>query len=548
MNKAASIQVTFLALCCCALLLAGPTRAASVSAEAMGLEVGPHEVGFRIIQTYDRSRAFQPATDFAGDSTGREWARPIQILLWYPAESAAERSVDYRDIVAAEHTQVDFVPLSPDRFSRARQIHDFLLRRNFQNGGEGVLDEVLDNVLESLWEAKTGAWWSAEPAAGRFPLLVWSGNSATYNSVLCEYLASHGYVVASAPGIGRWSLEYADFVPNPVHLATQSDDLGFVVGHLPEAFSWIDGDRLALAGFSTTNLATLLFQMKNMTADAVISVEGHDRYSSGGRTVPQAPGYDPKRFRVPLLYLEAPASGQRRDTTLFDALKYSPRYLATFPALRHQELTSRAAALGILAPDTRGIADAAVAKGYRSASRYLLKFLDAFVKKDSQALESLTQSPKGGSVRTFAAEPALPSAPEIWAELFAPGGVGRLTEILQVARARDPEVEVFSERRLNRAGYALLRRQRIKAAVEVFQLCTEAYPKSANAFDSLSEAFETAGTMEMALAAAQKALALLEAETDLEEERKRQFGAALLERVEELRQRTAIDLADTSRQ
>jgi hypothetical protein len=538
MKRAASFQATLLALCCGALILANPAGAAKVSAEAMGLEMGPHRIGFRVVETYDRSRAFRPATEFSGDSPDQEWARPIQILLWYPAMSESDRAVLYRDIVEREHTQIRFQPLSSSELDRARAAHDTLMRRNFS--------ALTEDLLDDLWNAQTGSWWNAEAAEGSFPLLVWSGNSATYNSVVCEYLASHGYVVASAPGIGRWSEEYADFVPNPVHLATQSEDLGFVVSYLPTALPWIDADRFALAGFSTTNLATILFQMKNMTASAVVSVEGHDRYASGGRTVPLSVDYDPRRFRVPLLYLEATASGHRRDTTLFDALEFSPRYLLTFSDLRHQDLTSRVAALGTLtpeshnasdAPDAPSIADKAVAAGYRTSSRYLLKFLDAYLLDESQARESLAKSPKGASLRTFAAKPALPSEAEVWAKLFEPGGVEQLTEILLAAKGRNPELEVFPERLLNRAGYALLRRQRVGVAVGVFQLCAEAYPNSSNAFDSLSEAYEAAGTMEMAIAAAEKSLSLLAQETDLEEERKKQIRIALVERIQDLRTR-----------
>jgi CubicO group peptidase (beta-lactamase class C family) len=57
----------------------------------------------------------------------------------------------------------------------------------------------------------------------------------------------------------------------------------------------------------------------------------------------------------------------------------------------------------------------------------------------------------------------------------------------------------FAEEELNIAGYQLLRTGRVADAIEVFKLNVEMYPKSANPYDSLGEAYLASGNKELAI-------------------------------------------------
>ncbi len=52
---------------------------------------------------------------------------------------------------------------------------------------------------------------------------------------------------------------------------------------------------------------------------------------------------------------------------------------------------------------------------------------------------------------------------------------------------------------MNRLGYALLEEKRLGAAVGIFRLNADAFPKSPNAWDSLGEAQAAAGDREAAI-------------------------------------------------
>ncbi len=65
--------------------------------------------------------------------------------------------------------------------------------------------------------------------------------------------------------------------------------------------------------------------------------------------------------------------------------------------------------------------------------------------------------------------------------------------------AEDPASQAVSEDRLNSLGYECLNAGKNGQAITVFQLNTEFYPASANAFDSLGEAFMLAGDRDSAI-------------------------------------------------
>ena len=75
-------------------------------------------------------------------------------------------------------------------------------------------------------------------------------------------------------------------------------------------------------------------------------------------------------------------------------------------------------------------------------------------------------------------------------------------------RASPKSKYVNSETVMNQFGYTLLARQRVADAIEVFKLNVEAYPNSANVYDSLGDAYQAAGRKEDAIKAYEKALSI----------------------------------------
>ncbi len=111
----------------------------------------------------------------------------VRIDVWYPALQDGKPSMSFGDYVTHE--------LGLD--SRSTEAHDWLAT-SISGSGSGVQTEALDSVLGSGMTARL----DAPELEGPFPLVIWSPRLETTpaQSVLAEYLASHGYLrYASGP-------------------------------------------------------------------------------------------------------------------------------------------------------------------------------------------------------------------------------------------------------------------------------------------------------------------------------------------------------------
>ena len=87
--------------------------------------------------------------------------------------------------------------------------------------------------------------------------------------------------------------------------------------------------------------------------------------------------------------------------------------------------------------------------------------------------------------------------------------IARVTEV----RKTHPNAIAIEEQTLNGLGYSLLAENKAGDAIAVFEHVAATFPRSANAQDSLSEAYEAAGRTAEAIAASERTLALLDSVT-----------------------------------
>src|SRR5438270_7301626 len=95
-------------------------------------------------------------------------------------------------------------------------------------------------------------------------------------------------------------------------------------------------------------------------------------------------------------------------------------------------------------------------------------------------------------------------------QIQMPGGVAQVTQQLIEARRKDPDVQLFTEVTVSTLGQDHMRAGEPKLAVEVLKLVLLAYPESADANETLAEAYLADGQKELARQHAEKALALLD--------------------------------------
>jgi len=96
-----------------------------------------------------------------------------------------------------------------------------------------------------------------------------------------------------------------------------------------------------------------------------------------------------------------------------------------------------------------------------------------------------------------------------WKMFDEPGGARKATQLLADARKSDPSATVIPEAILNQLGYEHLQEGDNAGAIEILKLNVAQFPKSANAYDSLGDAYLAAGQKELARENAEKAIAAL---------------------------------------
>ncbi|RRA49313.1 dienelactone hydrolase family protein [Acidipila sp. EB88] len=233
-------------------LIAGIGQHAFAQAYEVDFHVkpGPHAVGLRIVEQYDRERSFGSTRATAG-------FRPLQTLVWYPAKPSKQPAMTMGDYLELMSTEVSF--------GRPQKTRD---------------GELLKTWLQSSLKQSLSAIRDAQPEGGRLPVVIYAPSFSSTpweNADLCEYLASYGYIVLASPGMGRDSSEST---PDLAGVKAQAQDVEFLVNYaasLPDT----DMTKVAALGFSWGGLSNLFAASADPRIKALVSLDGSERYFPG---------------------------------------------------------------------------------------------------------------------------------------------------------------------------------------------------------------------------------------------------------------------------
>jgi tetratricopeptide (TPR) repeat protein len=88
---------------------------------------------------------------------------------------------------------------------------------------------------------------------------------------------------------------------------------------------------------------------------------------------------------------------------------------------------------------------------------------------------------------------------EMLTDALAAGGFAEAARRYRAFREDPAHAYLETEADINRLGYELIGRNRLDDAIEIFKLNVDAYPRSANVYDSLAEAYLKKGDKELAI-------------------------------------------------
>ncbi len=139
----------------------------------------------KVIDQYDHSRSL--SKNLSKSSTDDD-ARPLQTLIWYPSLRSMGKPMTVGDYTQLADTEIRFDAPHPD-----------------QNRWRSLLKASSEI---RLWVVR-----DAKPAKGDYPVLIYAPSDSSVsweNADLCEYLASHGYVILATPSMGVSTRDMTD--------------------------------------------------------------------------------------------------------------------------------------------------------------------------------------------------------------------------------------------------------------------------------------------------------------------------------------------------
>jgi hypothetical protein len=469
------------------------------------LKPGAHAVGFRMLYVFDPTRQYDPPYEAAAARIQPSGPRPILIAQWYPAQRAAQPAMkcrDYLDVATADPLFRAFaVRLAP-------HMRDVVCDDIFTNKA-AKLSPLESKAFERFLDCTTLARKDARPEKGRFPIVIYHpglGGSLEDNSVLFEYLASHGFVVLSSA--------YPRLDASDLNIDWDLDrslrDMDCLVRHA-QGLPFADIDRLASMGHSYGAQAALAWRAEPASpVAAVVSID-----STVENVGIDYPGFtklksflDARRGNIhaPLLRF-ASKKNEPKFATLEPYLKSAPRYEATVAGLEHNDYLTHGEVRDQLLPGRwHDVKDAAALRlSYQRVCEHILLFLDAYLNQSTGAHDSLRhslkdQGPDGQFVLRFKAPDPLPPTARQLVQVIEQRGMPGAAALLRSIR---PEI---GDSMLARAGTVLMEEGRTSDAAALFALSVEFFPTSALAQENLGNALAAGGDSAGAEAAYKKCL------------------------------------------
>jgi hypothetical protein len=461
---------------------------------------GAHSVGLKVVEQFDTSRTWGPSVDILGKPIEGERARPLQTLIWYPAEKSSAAPMTVGDYFALLETETSFG--TP----------------HLWEGWNDWKTGLATSMTDPLWSVR-----DAKPVAGHFPIVVYApsfGSMAWENVDLCEFLASHGYVVVAAGALGAVD---RPMTADLAGITAQARDISFLVGYAQKLPN-VDPAHVAVAGFSWGGISNLFAAAHDSRITALVAMDGSMRYYPG---LVKDGGVHPEQMTIPLLFFtQGEFTIEDQSQYLSEPVNQGPNVLN---AWTHGDLITMHM-LGMLHVEYSSVYQrnenswknfAAEEKadfgrdqgipGYAWMARYTLDFLNAYLKHDPAAMAWLkkTSAENGAPQHFFTVNFREANGPPQTYDNFrlevGRRGFDHIKDVYSDFHKQNADFKL-DQGVIDTWGYELLLSNHLAESIDVLELNAQLFPDSGGVYQSLGEAYAKAGKKDLAIQNFNKAL------------------------------------------
>ena len=362
------------------------------------LEEGKYDIGYKTFIDFDYSRTYN--LNYPNDTSSQKHdPRPIITNIWYPAKaSKKDKSMLYGDYIKIQTKDVTlktFVKRIEDYNTKNSSYYMFYTHS---------LNEEQKKQFANHLNQPTNVYKDATAINEKFPLVIYHaglGGTLNDNTVLCEYLASHGFVVITG---AFQSNDYKEMSLD-WDLERSTKDIDFMLNKIKN-LTFIDFSKITAIGHSYGAQAVLGYKTEDFSPVSwLLILDSTIDYSL--EATPD--GFEPlteKLYRkinnmnAPMLVFANPGA----VFSVMDSLKYSDRIYYTFKSkLNHNEFISLTSLTVLNSLQKRNDTDTVWNK-YILVNNYCLNYLKYKVYNDEsakqfvlskQSLTNVYEIPKG---------------------------------------------------------------------------------------------------------------------------------------------------------
>jgi dienelactone hydrolase len=358
-------------------------------------------------------------------------------------------------------------------------------------------------------------------AGGRFPVVIYAPSFSAMsweNADLCEYLASHGYVVIASPDMGAAGRGMTTDITG---IEAQARDISFLISYA-RTLADTDMSEVAVGGFSWGGISNLFAAARDNRIRALVALDGSMRYFPG---LIKDSGYvHPDQMTIPLLYfaqgditLENQERMKLKDgPNVLNAWTHGDLVMVHMLGMTHTEHSSmyqrNENTWKHYAEQKKGDYDREDGiTGYAWVARYTLHFLDAYLKQDAGGMAFLKCTPAENGVPkhvmavNYRAATGMPASWEAFRGEVGRQGFAHAAEIYAAMRKEKADFKL-EEAAVSDWADELIGGNHLPEAVWLLKLDVQMYPDSSNAYAALGGAYAKSGMKTEAVESYKKAL------------------------------------------